>query len=151
MGVRPVVILVLAVLLSGCGDDAVVSSTGSTFPGPGSVWARVPDDEAASGGRVRAVVAGGPGLVAVGTGVGEDGRSDGMVWVSADGYIWTPIDEEALGGPAVQIISSAAVGEPGLVAVGHDRSVEGEGDTRGRAFLMTRPSSAGPVTRRSSR
>jgi len=95
----------------------------------GLVWNRVPDDEAAfggTGGRGRwmySVVAGGPGLVAVGTdSSGAD--VDAAVWWSVDGLTWNrvPHDEAAFGGTDNQEMYSVVVGGPGLVAVGTDWS-----------------------------
>jgi hypothetical protein len=71
---------------------------------------------------IKSVAAGGPGLVAVGWDR-SDGDPDAAVWVSADGYTWTRIDDEAVfGGPGNQGIGSVAAGGPGLVAVGSDHS-----------------------------
>ena len=139
MWVRLAVVLVLAVLLAGCGDDGTVPVTTTTvatatttaaIPGPGLAWARVPDDEVVFGGQgdqvIWSVTAGGPGLVAAGhSGPGAtSGENWGaVVWVSADGYTWTRIDDEAVfGGPGHPSISSVTAGGPGLVAVGWDAS-----------------------------
>jgi hypothetical protein len=58
----------------------------------GITWSRVAHDEAIFGGTGRqamhAVVAGGPGLVAVGTDWPTD-DADGMVWTSVDGITWS--------------------------------------------------------------
>jgi hypothetical protein len=91
------------------------------------VWARVPHDESAFGGddfqEMTSVAVGGPGLVAVG-----HGRSpydtDAAVWTSADGVRWTraPHDESVFGGDDSQVMWSVAVGGPGLVAIGGERS-----------------------------
>jgi hypothetical protein len=90
----------------------------------GLVWLRVPSDEAAFGGSgdqmMSAVVAGGPGLVAVGhDDAGED--EDAAVWTSPDGLVWSrvPHDEAVFGSGHEQMMSSVAVGGPGLVAVGY--------------------------------
>jgi hypothetical protein len=220
MGARLLVILLLAVLVVGCGDDSGVfttttilattttvapattttsqtstttteaptttteapTTTGSIVPGAGLVWARVPDSSEAGFGEpfdqeIISVVAGVPGLVAVGwdnaagfpfpsvwvstegqtwtrivqpflgmssgqsmysvvvggpglVAVGWDssgGDSDAAVWVSADGYDWTFVDEKAFDEPGDQSMFSVVVGGPGLVAVGWDSSVD-EGD-----------------------
>lgn len=88
-------------------------------------WVRVPDEEGVLGGpgleMATSMVAGGPGLVAVGADEAE-GSPNAAVWISADGYSWTrvPDNEGALGGPGIQLINAVAVGGPGLVAVGQD-------------------------------
>jgi hypothetical protein len=92
----------------------------------GLTWNRVLPDEAVFGGPGRtwmnAVVAGGPGLVAVGfSDDGEDGSpTRAAAWTSEDGLTWTrvPHDEAAFGGPGDQTMSSVVLGGPGLVAVG---------------------------------
>ena len=72
----------------------------------GLVWSRVPHDETVFGGpgdqEMMAVVAGGPGLVAVGRRLGGD--CDAAVWTSADGLAWSrvPHDETVFGGPGDQ-------------------------------------------------
>jgi hypothetical protein len=68
-----------------------------------------------------AIVAGGPGLVAVGSDESE-GDSDAAVWVSADGYVWREVPHDAanLGGPGFQVMNAVTAGGPGLVAVGID-------------------------------
>jgi hypothetical protein len=101
-----------------------VGSTTAAGPGLGLVWLRVPNDEAAFEGSgdqmMSAVVAGGPGLVAVGDDVPGEER-DAAVWTSADGLVWSrvPHDEAVFGGVETQMMSSVAVGGPGLVAVGY--------------------------------
>ncbi len=72
-------------------------------------WSRIPHDPAVfQSESMNSVVAGGPGLVAVGT----------SVWTSVDGITWSRVrDSEALrDGP----MNSVAAGGPGLVAVGSD-------------------------------
>ncbi len=84
----------------------------------GLTWSRVPHDEAAFGGHkgMNRVIAGGPGLVAV----GFDDPQAGAVWTSVDGVTWSqvPYNEAVFGGPRVIDIWDVAVGGPGLVAVG---------------------------------
>jgi hypothetical protein len=72
---------------------------------------------------VVAVVAGGPGLVAVGRD-DSGGDSDAAVWTSPDGLEWTrvPHDESIFGGPDDQVMRAVAIGGPGLIAVGSDSS-----------------------------
>ena len=89
----------------------------------GIAWSRVPHDEAVFGGEAEqvmtSVTAGGPGLVAVGSG-GPIASRKAAVWTSPDGIAWSrvPHDEATFGGERGQEISSVTVGGPGLVAVG---------------------------------
>jgi hypothetical protein len=91
----------------------------------GYTWTRVPHDEAVFGGpgnqEMVAVTAGGPGLVGVG---GESSGGDNVLaWVSADGYTWTRIDDEAVfGGPGSQSAAPVAAWEEGLILMGGDDS-----------------------------
>jgi hypothetical protein len=75
------------------------------------------------------VVAGGPGLVAVGLDESV-GDTDAAVWTSPDGLTWTrePHDEAVFGGPGFQEMVWITPGGPGLVAVGYD-SAGGDWDT----------------------
>lgn len=114
----------------------------------GASWDRVEGDEALFGGEgdqvMMDVVAGGPGLVAVGwtdhgffTGGMTDrfgdypeevGLLDGEVWVSSDGIAWERVSDPtgAFTGPGNQRIEAVVVGGPGLVAVGFEsRNPEG--------------------------
>ena len=107
---------------SGDLDAAVWTST------DGLTWARVPDDEAVFGGvgdqSMSSVVAGGPGLVAVGS---DGANGNAAVWTSADGLAWTrvPDDEAVFGGVGYRAMWSVVAGGPGLVAVGEDASWSG--------------------------
>ncbi len=86
-------------------------------------------------GEVTDLVAGGPGLVAVGT-IGAFGpqRSEGSfnssfdaaVWLSADGRSWRLLrhDEAVLGGLETVRMDAIAVTDHGLVAVGEERASE---------------------------
>jgi hypothetical protein len=102
-------------------------------------WSRVPHDEAVFGGEGQAfmngVVAGGPGLVAVGS-VWGIGGEDAAVWTSPDGLTWSrvPYDEAIFGGDGRQVMNDVTAGGPGLVAVGYD-GPEGEE----RAAVWTSP------------
>ena len=94
----------------------------------GYTWTRIPHDEAVFGGpegqRMMDVTAGGPGLVAIGSDY-QDGSTwpDGAVWVSADGFTWTRVDDPAVfGGHGGQEILSVTAGGPGVVAVGSGES-----------------------------
>ena len=90
-------------------------------------WARVPHDEAIFGGDydqvMLSVVAGGPGLVAVGYNKWGHDR-DAAVWTSPDGLTWArvPHDEAIFGGDNDQEMRSVVAGGPGLVAVGRSGS-----------------------------
>ena len=101
---------------------------------------------------MQAVVAGGPGLVAVGcdfTGVsGSDEGGIAAVWASADGLAWRRVSQDAVsGGVAGHCMNSVAVAGPGLVAVGYDHFVgyfhgtggRGVGEPTGR-LMRPRPS-----------
>ena len=82
----------------------------------GLTWSRVSLDEAVFGdGEPSDVIAGGPGLVAVGADV-----PNAAVWTSVDGLTWSqvPHDEAVFGGEGQQWMNSVTVGGPGLVAVG---------------------------------
>jgi hypothetical protein len=101
----------------------------------GISWTRVPD-QAALGGEgeqsMFGVIAGGPGLVAVGW--DESGEGDAAVWTSTDGSSWSRVPTDGvLGGDGDQIMWTVAVGGPGLVAVGGDQS----GDDRNAAVWTT--------------
>jgi hypothetical protein len=86
-------------------------TTGTTSPASSlepDRWARVPHDEAVFGGAeppeaeivITHVVAGGPGLVAIGSwDRGENGGSFAAVWTSADGITWDrlPLEAEVFG------------------------------------------------------
>jgi hypothetical protein len=131
------------------GSDLQVAAVWTSVDG--MVWSRTPHDEAVFGetanepglcggyrwcaGRVMtSVTAGGPGVVAVGH---ESSVLDtetahlelsAAVWTSADGITWSkvPRDEGVFGGLGSQQMTSVTVGGPGLVAVGHDESFNGQ-------------------------
>ena len=105
-------------------------------------WVRIPHDEAVFGGpgdqEVSAVVAGGPGLVAVGL----DGfnfspappdvkLADAAAWASVDGVRWSRasiVDDESLfGKDAAHVMQDVTTGGPGLVAVGYEWAVRRTG------------------------
>jgi len=93
----------------------------------GISWTRVSHDEAVFGGagdqEMLSVIAGGPGLVAVGWD-SSGGDQDAAVWTSSDGVSWSRVsqDEAVLGGESDQEMVSVIVDGPGLVAVGWDTS-----------------------------
>lgn len=104
--------------IDGSSDAAVWTSVNGTS------WTQVPHSEAVFGGgnvSMYGVVAGGPGLVAVGHEI-TNGDSDAAVWTSVDGLTWTrvPHNESVFGGPSNQKMLDVAVGGPGLIAVGYD-------------------------------
>jgi hypothetical protein len=108
----------------------------------GLVWSRVPHDEAVFGGygsRVMSgVVAGGPGVVAVGLAVSDSGDPVAAVWTSPDGLVWSrvPHDEAVFGGSCY--LSAVVAGGPGLVAVGYDTDTSSE-DWDDDAAVWTSP------------
>lgn len=115
-------------------------------------WERVPHDEAVFGGSRRqamnAVVAGGPGLVAVGYDEQDAGFDDtgakateAAVWVSADGLTWerVPYDEATFGGANSQVMNAVVAGGPGLVAVGYDNANPGWAGLDANAAVWTSP------------
>jgi hypothetical protein len=97
----------------------------------GITWSRVPHDEEIFGGLgeefMTSVIAGGPGLVAVGWDLGRY-SADAAVWTSPDGLTWSrvPDDEGVFGGSSHQAMWGVTAGGPGLVAVGEDRSRDRE-------------------------
>ena len=71
---------------------------------------------------MNSVTAGVFGLIAVGSDE-SDADKDAAVWTSPDGITWTRVpQEEVLGGPSFQAMSSVTVGGSGLIAVGLDGS-----------------------------
>lgn len=67
--------------------------------------------------RINEIVAGGPGLVAVGVD-DASGTSDAAVWASSDGENWSRVEDEALLGERDQTMLGVTVLGSGLVAVG---------------------------------
>ena len=92
------------------GDDAAVWTSPD-----GITWSRVAHNMDVFGGPgdqyMNDVVAGGPGLVAVG-----EHDPGALVWTSSDGIVWSRVHEESDGAR----IKAVTVGGPGLVAVGSD-------------------------------
>jgi hypothetical protein len=96
----------------------------------GLSWERVSHDESSLGGdgpqRMNDVVAGGPGLVAVGADGSGEGPVDAAVWTSTDGTTWEKVFVEALEGDrGVQEIEAIVVTDSRLVAVGWDGVSDG--------------------------
>ena len=90
----------------------------------GRAWTPVrPTSRAFADAAVTDVVAGGPGLVAVGARL-DPGETDepvgGLVWTSRDGATWTRVGGERTFDLNEGNINTIAVGGPGLVAAGAD-------------------------------
>ena len=98
----------------------------------GLVWSNVELPERDNRlGWLNDITAGGPGLVAVGSGSvpGEEPARTAAVWTSPDGETWTrvPHDPDVFGSGGMDgsafgdwSMEAVTVGGPGLVAVGHD-------------------------------
>jgi hypothetical protein len=121
--------VLVAVGIDGSGGDADAAVWTSR---DAITWERVPHDEAVFGGpgdqEMWAVAVGGPGLVAVGSD-DSDGDMDAAVWVSSTGQTWQrlPDDQAILGGPGFQMMQGVVAGGPGMVAVGHENTADGDG------------------------
>jgi hypothetical protein len=111
-------------------DNATEDGKGAVWTSMnGTDWVQASDPQNALGGaggqRVHSVVAGGPGLVAVGdTRIRPDW--DGEIWVSTDGDVWERLEVAGLSGAGEQLLNVVASGPDGLVAAGFD-SAGGEG------------------------
>jgi hypothetical protein len=114
-----------------------VPTTATTLPpetlAP-TIWSRIPHDADVFGdAEMVSVVAGGPGLVAVGSASSNPGApavdGDAAVWTSTDGIVWSrvPHDEAVFGGEGNQWMGSVIVGGPGLLAFGEEVFGEDEG------------------------
>jgi hypothetical protein len=92
----------------------------------GLSWSRLPNtpDLANDSTNLEDVVAGGPGLVAVGSARTEEGGTDAAVWTSTDGVTWSriPHDAAVFGGSGNEGIRAIAAGPEGLVAVGYNHA-----------------------------
>ncbi len=101
----------------------------------GFTWSRVPHDKAVFGvsfdhvegatgqEQMLSVIAGGPGLVAVGFNGHDDNGWDAAVWTSPDGFIWTLVPQASDNDPMANgydRMQSVTIGDSGLVAVGAD-------------------------------
>ena len=112
----------------------------------GMSWSRVPHQEEVFGGPgiqdMKDVVAGGPGLVAIGWDNPLDGwNSSAAVWTSPDGLTWqrVPHVESVFGGARMQVMSSIANDGTLLVATGHDGLWSGSGGNDQPAAVWTSP------------
>ena len=114
----------------GVDDEAA----GAWVSADGLAWQKVPSDRFSSSPEfaghdkvMRAVTAGGPGFVAVGS-IGlyseatDEHDWDAAVWVSSDGITWVLVSEDAatFGGPGTQEMAAVTAGGSGFVAVGWD-------------------------------
>ena len=122
--------IMLAVTAGGPGlvavgwDQSGGESDGAVWTSPDGIsWTRIPHDEALFGGAGRqtiySVVAGGPGLVAVGADE-SGGDDDAVVWTSADGLMWERVADPdgVFGGAGEQrMIAVYPEGSP-LIATG---------------------------------
>jgi hypothetical protein len=72
--------------------------------------------------QINAILAGGPGLVAVGSET-VDGDQNAAVWISADGAEWDRVEDPAgpLGGPGLQQMSAVTVSDETFVAAGTEK------------------------------
>ncbi len=120
----PLGLVAVGRVYNGADYDAVVITSPD-----GLAWSRVADDGSGFGGPgwqgMHAVVAGGPGWVAVGyddVGEGYEGDWIAAVWTSPDGATWTrvPHEEALFGGMNDQEMFGVLAAGPGLVAVGTD-------------------------------
>jgi hypothetical protein len=96
----------------------------------GVVFDRVDPTQTSLGGLgdqvMNRVVAGGPGLVAVGSDDDETGDSNAGVWVSVDGTRWARANSAStLRGEGIQLMRSIVDYEDGFVGVGREMTSEG--------------------------
>jgi hypothetical protein len=89
--------LVAVGFVDGDSNTAVIDSIAAVWVSTdGFTWSRIPHDEEVFGGdgnqAINDVVAGGPGLVAVGT----DTSSGAAVWTSPDGITWTRVPHDPI-------------------------------------------------------
>lgn len=82
-------------------------------------WVQVFDPDLGGLGnqRINELVAGGPGLVAVGVD-DASGTGDAAVWISVDGQAWSSVDDDEFGGRRDQMMLGVTVLGSELVAVG---------------------------------
>jgi len=85
-------------------------------------WSRVPNDDSVFGGegdqQMVSVIAGGPGLVAVGSDGLEGADHRTAIWTSVDGLSWSRITHDPVVFGVDDALRSVTTGGPGLVAVG---------------------------------
>jgi hypothetical protein len=104
------------------GTDWSDGGSAAVWTSPDAItWSRVPHDEAVFASPdqhdMNDVIAGGPGLIAVGSESRGEETSGAAVWTSPDGITWSrmPNAEFLFGGAQMR---SVAISGPGLVAVG---------------------------------
>ena len=91
----------------------------------GTTWTRLPDNDAVFGGaEVGGVIAGGPGLIAVGS--HTPGRR-AVVWTSPDGTTWSrvPYDESVFGDAAMLSVTPFGSGYVAVGRTGEPRTGKG--------------------------
>jgi hypothetical protein len=104
----------------------------------GSAWTRVPDSAAFDGATIRTVIAGGPGLIAMGNHYQDDGVFSPAVWTSTDGLAWTKEPDPTDPNPSVVIEGNLQGRVPfdvaevpgGYVAVGLEFGLSADNLTR---------------------
>ncbi len=108
----------LALVISRSNESPVVEEPQALLESVES-WQRVGGDVMEPIAGLLDVTVAGEQLVAVGNDAGEDGRPDGVILVSGDGFTWTRVaeDDEALTTGTVRM-HAITEGGPGLVAVG---------------------------------
>lgn len=126
------------------GEELVVVGFGTTeggnrdasvWVGSGGLWNRIEDDSLGGDGdqQMTAVLAAGPGLVAVGFD-DSDGDEDAAVWTSTDGRNWERVPPEAaFDGPGAQRMHSLVLVRSVLVAGGSSETARG--DSNGAIWL----------------
>jgi hypothetical protein len=105
--------------LSGWGRPGGDAALVWTSP-DGMSWTRVPHDAVFDDAAMASMIAGGPGLVAVGS-VGNTAA----VWTSQDGETWSRavvLRGQTATPSGLSVVTDVTVGGPGLVAVGRDTS-----------------------------
>ena len=99
----------------------------------GTTWTRVPDNDAVFGSayfgaNVGGVIAGGPGLIAVGSHIGVRSVVNyAVVWTSADGTTWSrvPHDESVFGDAAMSSVTPFGSGYVAVGRTGEPRTGKG--------------------------
>ncbi len=87
----------------------------------GGTWSGIPDDSFGGAGyqQMNSVVAGGPGLVAVGSD-DSGGDIDASVWTSTEGRTWTraPAEGAVFGGPGAETMTAVITVGSALITAG---------------------------------
>jgi hypothetical protein len=110
----------LVAACSSQGDGPSVGDAAVWTTRDASTWNRVIDPDLGGPGsqQMTGIARSDRGLVAVGVSTGDDGDTDGRVWLSVDGTDWSAVTDADLGGPGDQFINGIATGGPGFIAVG---------------------------------